>query len=99
MSAPHVSLPTHLPYLPQLPPPDPLTSPLTGWTRAHWEAIADRLLDALLPYASPGMAQYRLPGTAQPLRALVGRGWRASPARSCWQPSASPVPAGRGCPA
>ncbi|WP_329055291.1 DUF2264 domain-containing protein [Streptomyces violaceus] len=64
MSAPHVSLPdpTHLPQLPQLPPPDPLTSPVTGWTRAHWEAIADRLLDALLPYASPGLAQYRLPG-------------------------------------
>ncbi|CAM5654667.1 hypothetical protein [Streptomyces afghaniensis 772] [Streptomyces afghaniensis] len=64
MSAPHVSLPdpTHLPNLPHLPPPDPLTSPLTGWTRAHWEAIADRLLDALTPYASPGLAQYRLPG-------------------------------------
>ncbi|WP_031139382.1 MULTISPECIES: DUF2264 domain-containing protein [Streptomyces] len=64
MSAPHVSLPdpTHLPNLPGLPPPDPLTSPYTGWTRAHWEAIADRLLDALTPYASPGLAQYRLPG-------------------------------------
>ncbi|GAB2848137.1 DUF2264 domain-containing protein [Streptomyces deserti] len=59
MSAPHVSLPgpTHL-----LPPPDPTRSPITGWTRAHWEAIADRLLDGLLPYASPGLAQYRLPG-------------------------------------
>ena len=64
MSAPHVSLPdpTHLPNLPRLPPPDLLTSPVTGWTRAHWEAVADRLLDALTPYASPGLAQYRLPG-------------------------------------
>ncbi|MFE9115668.1 DUF2264 domain-containing protein [Streptomyces collinus] len=64
MSAPHVSLPdpTHLPNLPRLPPAEPLTSPVTGWTRAHWEAVADRLLDALTPYASPGLAQYRLPG-------------------------------------
>ncbi|MFF8395816.1 DUF2264 domain-containing protein [Streptomyces sp. NPDC016172] len=64
MSAPHVSLPdpTHLPNLPHLPPADPLTSPVTGWTRAHWEAVADRLLDSLTPYASPGLAQYRLPG-------------------------------------
>ncbi|KOG33918.1 hypothetical protein ADK37_21155 [Streptomyces resistomycificus] len=37
---------------------------MTGWTRAHWEAIADRLLDGLLPYATPGLAQYRLPGPA-----------------------------------
>ncbi|AEW97338.1 MULTISPECIES: DUF2264 domain-containing protein [Streptomycetaceae] len=37
-------------------------SPFTGWTRAHWEALADRLLAALVPYASPGFAQYRLPG-------------------------------------
>ncbi|MGW3726729.1 DUF2264 domain-containing protein [Streptomyces sp. NPDC000851] len=58
MSAPHVSLPDP-PRLPEL---DSLLSPITGWTRAHWEAIADRLLDGLLPYASPGFAQYRLPG-------------------------------------
>ncbi|MFE2486930.1 DUF2264 domain-containing protein [Streptomyces mirabilis] len=58
MTVPHVSLtaPTHLP------PPDPTTSPVTGWTRAHWEATADRLLDGLLPHASPTSAQYRLPG-------------------------------------
>ncbi|WP_241968531.1 DUF2264 domain-containing protein [Streptomyces sp. ICBB 8177] len=37
-------------------------SPRTGWTRAHWEAVADRLLDALVPYASPGFARYDLPG-------------------------------------
>ncbi|MFJ8540200.1 DUF2264 domain-containing protein [Streptomyces sp. NPDC093591] len=74
MTAPHVSPPddpTHppspppppdLPNLPGLPPADPVLSPRTGWTRAHWEAIADRLLDGLLPYAAPGFAQYRLPG-------------------------------------
>ncbi|MFD8823373.1 DUF2264 domain-containing protein [Streptomyces sp. NPDC059605] len=45
-----------------LPPPDRLLSSRTGWTRAHWEATADRLLDALVPYATPGLAQYRLPG-------------------------------------
>ncbi|MFG2130099.1 DUF2264 domain-containing protein [Streptomyces sp. NPDC048751] len=50
------------PPLTQLPEPDFLLSPLTGWTRAHWEAVADRLLDGLLPYATPGFAQYRLPG-------------------------------------
>ncbi|WP_200301350.1 DUF2264 domain-containing protein [Streptomyces adelaidensis] len=60
MTAPHVSLPddpTH-----PLPAPDHTLSPVTGWTRAHWEAVADRLLDGLVPYATPGLAQYRLPG-------------------------------------
>ncbi|MET9088919.1 DUF2264 domain-containing protein [Streptomyces sp. NPDC004237] len=47
-----------------LPPSDLVLSPITGWTRAHWEAMADRLLDGLLPYASPKFAQYRLPGRA-----------------------------------
>ncbi|MFH8982994.1 DUF2264 domain-containing protein [Streptomyces varsoviensis] len=45
-----------------LPPADHALSPRTGWTRAHWEAMADHLLDALEPYATPGRAQYRLPG-------------------------------------
>lgn len=49
------------PYL-SLPPTDRVRSPLTGWTRAHWEALADRQLAALTPYATPGFAQYRLPG-------------------------------------
>ncbi|MEU5837067.1 DUF2264 domain-containing protein [Streptomyces diacarni] len=53
-----MSVPPHLP----LPPTDRVRSPRTGWTRAHWEAVADRLLDAFLPYATPGLAQYRLPG-------------------------------------
>ncbi|GIF41803.1 DUF2264 domain-containing protein [Actinoplanes xinjiangensis] len=35
---------------------------MTGATRAHWEAAADRLLDAVTPYATDGFAQYRLPG-------------------------------------
>ncbi|MGW0709803.1 DUF2264 domain-containing protein [Streptomyces sp. NPDC002643] len=61
MTAPHVSIPDPA-HLSHLPPPDPLLSPLTGWTRTHWEAMADRLLDALLPYATPSFAQYRLPG-------------------------------------
>ncbi len=47
---------------PFLPPEDRALSPRTGWTRAHWEALADRLLDALGGYATPGGAQYRLPG-------------------------------------
>ncbi|MFD3521625.1 DUF2264 domain-containing protein [Streptomyces sp. NPDC058653] len=45
-----------------LPPDDTALSPYTGWTRAHWESVADQLLDALVPYASPGRALYRLPG-------------------------------------
>lgn len=49
------------PYV-QLPPTDRVLSPRTGWTRAHWEAVADRMLDGLVPYATPGFAQYRLPG-------------------------------------
>ncbi|MGW0839789.1 DUF2264 domain-containing protein [Streptomyces sp. NPDC002787] len=60
MTAPHVSPADNS----TLPPTDFLLSPLTGWTRAHWEAMADRLLDGLVPYASPGLAQYRLPGRA-----------------------------------
>ncbi|MGH4036089.1 DUF2264 domain-containing protein [Actinomycetota bacterium Odt1-20B] len=51
------------PHFP-LPPTDRVLSPLTGWTRAHWEALADRQLAALVPYATPGGAQYRLPGRA-----------------------------------
>ncbi|MFJ6695176.1 DUF2264 domain-containing protein [Streptomyces sp. NPDC091272] len=55
-----MSVPPHL----ALPPTDRVLSPRTGWTRAHWEAVADRMLEALVPYATPGFAQYRLPGRA-----------------------------------
>ena len=34
----------------------------TGWSRAHWEAVADQLLEALVPYVSPGASQIALPG-------------------------------------
>ncbi|MBA2946481.1 DUF2264 domain-containing protein [Streptomyces himalayensis] len=63
-TAAHLPSPPAVSNLPDLPPEDRLRSPVTGWTRAHWEAIADRLLDALVPYATPGFAQYRLPGPA-----------------------------------
>ncbi|MCQ9177983.1 DUF2264 domain-containing protein [Streptomyces sp. IBSBF 2953] len=60
MTAPHLSVDSsHQP-----PPPDHELSPCTGYTRAHWEAAADRLLAALVPYASPHLAQYRLSGRA-----------------------------------
>lgn len=52
------------PPYPRLPAEDRTLSPRTGWTRAHWEAVADRLLDALVPHATPEFAQYRLPGRA-----------------------------------
>jgi hypothetical protein len=45
-----------------LPPPEDTLSPLTGWTRAHWVATADRLLAAVRPHASPGHALIDLPG-------------------------------------
>jgi hypothetical protein len=41
---------------------DRARSPYTGWTRAHWEAAADRTLAAVRPYASPGHALVDLPG-------------------------------------
>ena len=50
--------------LPDLPPEDRARSPHTGWTRAHWAAHADRMLAALDPYRSPGLARVDLPGPA-----------------------------------
>jgi hypothetical protein len=46
-----------------LPPPDRRTSPLTGWTRAHWEACADRLIAGAAGHSSPTGARVRFPGT------------------------------------
>jgi hypothetical protein len=40
-----------------LPATDRVHSPQTGWSRAHWEALADHLLDSLVPYFSPGTAR------------------------------------------
>ncbi len=39
-------------------------SPVTGWTRAHWEAAADALLLAPRPYATASNALVHLPGPA-----------------------------------
>src|SRR5947209_11258985 len=39
-------------------------SPYTGWTRADWTALADRMLAAVDPYRSPGGARIDLPGPA-----------------------------------
>ncbi|MEZ0166567.1 DUF2264 domain-containing protein [Kineococcus sp. LSe6-4] len=43
-------------------PEDRVLSPLTGWTRAHWLAVADDLLLAVRPWATPGFARIDLPG-------------------------------------
>lgn len=43
---------------------DSRLSPYTGWTRADWEATADRMLLAVRPYAGPGNALISLPGPA-----------------------------------
>lgn len=48
----------------ELPPEDRTLSPRTGWTRAHWAAVADRVLDALVPHATPDFALIRPPGRA-----------------------------------
>ncbi|MFC1413664.1 DUF2264 domain-containing protein [Streptacidiphilus sp. N1-12] len=49
-----------MPYL--RPAEDRELSPYTGWTRAHWERLADRMLDAVRPHATPGQALIHLPG-------------------------------------
>ncbi|MFG3441739.1 DUF2264 domain-containing protein [Nonomuraea sp. NPDC047897] len=45
-----------------LPPENRSLSPHTGWTRAHWEAVADGLLAAVEPFRSPDGAEVNLPG-------------------------------------
>lgn len=47
---------------PALPAPDRTLSPLTGYTRDHWLALADAQLAAVRPFASPGGALISLPG-------------------------------------
>lgn len=51
------------PPLPEydLPADDRSVSPNTGYTRAHWEAIADRLLDGAARYSSPSGALIDFP--------------------------------------
>ncbi|MGP3967333.1 DUF2264 domain-containing protein [Streptomyces sp. 6N223] len=46
------------------PPEDRELSPLTGWTRAHWEWTADALLAAVRPHANDSGSLIRLPGPA-----------------------------------
>ncbi|NGO09152.1 DUF2264 domain-containing protein [Streptomyces sp. HC44] len=45
-----------------VPEDDRVLSPFTGYTRAHWEAVADSLLAAVEPFASEDRALYHLPG-------------------------------------
>lgn len=45
-----------------LPDEDREASPYTGYTRAHWEATADGLLEAAWRWATPGSALLDLPG-------------------------------------
>ncbi|MDL5205688.1 DUF2264 domain-containing protein [Streptomyces sp. ALI-76-A] len=46
----------------ELPVDDRESSPYTGYTRAHWEAVADGLLTAAWRWATPGGALLDLPG-------------------------------------
>lgn len=45
-----------------LPPADTGRSPRTGWTRAHWVAVADQLLHGAQRHATPGRARIAPPG-------------------------------------
>ncbi|MBQ0826350.1 DUF2264 domain-containing protein [Streptomyces tagetis] len=56
MSGPRPPLPFALPA------EDRAVSPYTGWTRAHWEAVADGLLGAAWRWSTPGGALLDLPG-------------------------------------
>ncbi|GAA1316849.1 DUF2264 domain-containing protein [Streptomyces sanglieri] len=56
MTAPHPISPIELPA------DDRESSPYTGYTRAHWEAVADGLLRAAWQWATPGGALLDLPG-------------------------------------
>ncbi|MET9428323.1 DUF2264 domain-containing protein [Streptomyces sp. NPDC003036] len=57
-------MPPHVPPPPRLhlPPDDRETSPYTGFTRAHWEAVTDGLVRAAWRWATPGGALLDLPG-------------------------------------
>lgn len=58
---------TAAPGLPRLPFPLPAPAadaPVTGFGRAHWEALADGLVTAAWRHASPGGARLDLPGRA-----------------------------------
>ncbi|MGH8791946.1 MAG: DUF2264 domain-containing protein [Stackebrandtia sp.] len=46
----------------RLPPEDLSLSPHTGYTRAHWEAVAETWLSHALRHASPQHALFRIPG-------------------------------------
>jgi hypothetical protein len=46
----------------RMPPEDRRLSPFTGWTRSHWECVADLLLDGMLKHASPKGARILPPG-------------------------------------
>ncbi|EWM10595.1 DUF2264 domain-containing protein [Kutzneria sp. 744] len=48
--------------MPRLPAEDRRLSPRTGYTRRHWEAVADGLVEAAWPWASPRGALLHLPG-------------------------------------
>ncbi|WP_217140349.1 DUF2264 domain-containing protein [Streptomyces sp. AC627_RSS907] len=46
----------------ELPTENRALSPYTGYTRAHWEAVADGLLEAAWRWSTPGSALLDLPG-------------------------------------
>jgi len=62
ISAGDISAPQVEPEEFVLPPSDYDRSPITGWTRAHWESVADRWLSHIARYSTGEGARPRLPG-------------------------------------
>jgi Uncharacterized protein conserved in bacteria (DUF2264) len=58
----------------RLPPEDRSLSPFTGWTRSHWETVADTLLRGVRPHFAADGAFVHLPGGRPSSRGRANEG-------------------------